>query len=68
MSVGPLTVTSARFGPGRQAQLPAVPPGTYYVFALTKYNNQTFLWDVRVDLKPGANAVTLSQQNTTLVN
>ncbi|HLL77030.1 MAG TPA: hypothetical protein VK421_17375 [Pyrinomonadaceae bacterium] len=68
VAVGPLTVASARFGPGRQAQLPAVPPGTYYVFAVTRHNNQTFLWDLRVDLKPGANAATIDQRNVTPVN
>jgi len=45
-----------------------VPPGTYYVFAVTRHNNQTILWDLRVDLKPGANAVTIDQRNDTPVN
>lgn len=65
---GPFAVANGRFSAGRQTQFPAVPPGTYYVFGAARYNNQPFMWDVRVDLKPGANAVTLDQRNTTPVN
>ena len=61
-------VAPAGFDAGRRAQFPAVPPGTYYVFAAARHNNQPFMWDLRVDLKPGANAVTLDQRNSTPVN
>lgn len=47
-----------------RATLPGVPPGTYYLFAVAGYNNQFLVWDLRVDLKPGANSVTLDQRNT----
>lgn len=67
-SSGSSAVAPARFGAGRQAQFPAVPPGTYYVFAAARYNNQPFMWDLRVDLKPGPNAVTLDRRNSTPVN
>jgi hypothetical protein len=46
-----------------RAQLAAVPAGTYYLFVLTRYNNQPILWNLRVDLGPGANSVTLDQRN-----
>lgn len=67
-SAEPYAVANARFGAGRQAQLQAVPPGIYYVFAVSRYNNQLFLWDLKVELKPGPNAVTLNQRNSTPVN
>ena len=67
-SVGPYAVANAKFGPGRQAQFTAVPPGTYYVFAAARYNNQPFLWDLRVDLKPGANTVKVEERNSTPIN
>ena len=46
-----------------KATFPAVPPGSYYVLALTADNRQPIVWDLRVDLKPGANSITLGQQN-----
>jgi len=51
-----------------RASLPAVPPGTYYLFATTGYNGQHLLWDLRVDLKAGTNSVTVDQNNTTPVD
>ena len=45
------------------AKFVAVPPGTYYVVGITRSNDQLLLWNLKVDLKPGANAVTLDQQN-----
>ena len=47
-----------------------VPPGTYYVLAFTGISDgngklQPVVWDARVDLRPGANAVTLDLRNIT---
>ena len=47
--------------------LPGVPPGTYYLMISTRYNNQALAWDHAVQLKPGANSLTLSVQNATPV-
>jgi hypothetical protein len=38
--------------------------GTFYLVADTSYTNH-LLWNVRVDLKPGANMVTFDERNTT---
>jgi hypothetical protein len=38
--------------------------GAFYLFADTGYVNQ-LLWSVRIDLKPGANAVTFDERNNT---
>jgi hypothetical protein len=48
--------------------LPGVPPGTYYLMISTRYNNQALVWDHPVQLKPGANSLTLSAQNATPMN
>lgn len=61
--VTPYVLTSAKldsyggttFG---QAQL-----GTYYVVLEILYQGQHFLWNVRVDMKPGTNVLTLDQRN-----
>jgi hypothetical protein len=48
-----------------KATLPGVPPGTYYLMISTRHNYQPILWDLRVELKPGANSITLDQGNAT---
>lgn len=62
------TVSGARADASGKAQLPGVPPGTYYFFCLGSYNKQLFKWDFKVQLKPGANSVTLDQHNAVAVN
>jgi hypothetical protein len=64
----PLVVSRTVIDANGKAEFPAVPAGTYYVFASTRYNNQPFFWDLRVDLRPGANAVTLDQRNSAPIN
>jgi hypothetical protein len=62
------TVAGARADASGKAQLPAVAAGTYYFFCLGGINKQLFKWDFPVNLKPGANVVTLDQRNATPVN
>jgi hypothetical protein len=62
------TVSGARADASGKAQLPGVAPGAYYFFCLGAYNNQLFKWDFQVQLKPGANSVTLDQHNAAAVN
>jgi hypothetical protein len=45
--------------------LPGLPPGVYYLMIATRYNNQTLVWGQAVQLKPGANSVTLDLSNAT---
>jgi len=48
--------------------LPGVPPGTYYLLITARFNNQAYTWKDPIQLKAGANSVTLSTQNATPVN
>jgi len=41
--------------------------GTFYVVADTSYTHH-LLWNLKVELKPGANAITLDERNTTPIN
>lgn len=50
------------------ATFPGVPPGTYYLMISARYNNQALVWGQIVELKPGANSVTLDQGNATPIN
>jgi hypothetical protein len=60
-------VSAARGDATGKATLPGVAPGTYFLMITIRYNNQPCIWDLKVDLKPGANSVTLDQQNATLL-
>ena len=41
--------------------------GTFYVVADTSYTHH-LLWNLKVELKPGANAITLDERNTTPID
>jgi hypothetical protein len=60
-------VSAARGDATGKATLPGVAPGTYFLMITIRYNNQPCIWDLKVDLKPGANSITLDQQNATLL-
>jgi hypothetical protein len=50
-----------------KATFPAVAAGTYYPFISTRYNNEALVWDKPVQLKAGANSLTLDASNGTPV-
>jgi hypothetical protein len=60
-------VDAQAVGPDAPTTFQPVEPGTYYVFhyvaARDASNNRAHVWDLKVDLKGGRNAVALSQQN-----
>jgi hypothetical protein len=47
---------------------PGVPPGTYYLMISAIVNKQPFVWGQAVQLKAGANSITLDQRNGTPLN
>ncbi|MBS1822722.1 MAG: hypothetical protein JST61_12235 [Acidobacteria bacterium] len=51
-----------------RGMLPGVPPGTYYLMITARYNNQPLVWGQAVQLKPGANSITLDQSNARPLN
>jgi hypothetical protein len=61
-------VSDTRADAKGKATLPGVAPGTYFLMITIRYNNQPCVWDLKVDLKPGANSLTLDQGNATLLN
>jgi hypothetical protein len=58
-------VSSVRADSNGSGTFPGVAPGSYHLMISTRYNNQALVWDQTVQLKPGANAVTLDQRNAT---
>jgi hypothetical protein len=45
---------------------PGVPPGTYYLDITARVNNQALVWSQAVQLKAGANSLTLDQSNAVM--
>ncbi len=46
---------------------PGVPPGVYYLMISALYNNQPLEWGQAVQLRAGANTVTLDLSNATKI-
>ncbi len=49
--------------PNGEAETPALPAGRYYLVGFTPYKGHSLLWHLPVDVKAGANTVSLSSQN-----
>jgi hypothetical protein len=60
--------SAVRAGADGTGTFPGVPPGTYYLMISARYNNQPLVWGQAVQLKPGANSITLNLQNATPLN
>jgi len=67
-AVNASAISAARADANGSATLPGVPPGTYFLMISTRVNNQAVNWGQAVQLKPGANSFTLSQQNASPIN
>jgi hypothetical protein len=52
-------MTVATDGLGSKAPFPALSLGTYYVFAMGRYNNRSIVWNLPVNLKAGQNSAVL---------
>jgi hypothetical protein len=65
LEMRPALAAEAKMDASGKVTLPAVAPGTYSLFATTAHNRQHLMWDLRVDLQPGQNSVTLNERNTT---
>ena len=61
--VGRATVDST----GKAVVSPQLPPGSYFVSVAAPGTGGVLVWDVKVDLKPGENSVTLDPHNAETV-
>jgi hypothetical protein len=59
----PYAVAAVRLDASGKATFGGVPPGLYYIFAATSAVHPPLGWDVRVDLRSGANSLVLDQRN-----
>jgi hypothetical protein len=63
LAVKPHIVTSTTSDFGGKGQFTSVKPGTYWLFHVSEVGRNTVLWNLKIDLKPGQNSVTLDQNN-----
>jgi hypothetical protein len=61
-------ISAARADMSGSATLPGVPPGTYYLMISARIGNQTYIWDHSVQLRSGANSLTLDQRSASPIN
>lgn len=61
-------IEGAKMDASGKTIFPAVPPGSYYVLGQGVANKQHLVWDVKVELKPGANSLILDERNITLID
>jgi hypothetical protein len=57
--------SSVRADANGRGTFPGVAPGVYYLMISTVYNSKPLAWGQAVQLKPGANSVTLDLSNAT---
>jgi hypothetical protein len=67
-AMAPYFVGRATVDPtGKAIVAPQLPPGSYFVSVAAPGTGGVLVWDVKVDLKPGENSVTLDPQNAEIV-
>jgi hypothetical protein len=66
-AIGAQTATGGKLDATGKATFSGVAPGSYYLMGSALAGGQALMWDVKVDLKAGANSVTLDQWNATTV-
>jgi hypothetical protein len=67
-AIGGNSAANAKLDAEGKATFPALAAGTYYLFGAIQYNKQPMLVDLKIDLKPGANSVTVTERNATPIN
>jgi hypothetical protein len=60
-------VNAAKLDANGRAAFANVPVGTYWVVTEIRYNNRSYVWNIRIEVRPGANAVSLDQNNPVIV-
>lgn len=61
-------ISAVRADTSGNGTLPGVPAGTYYLMISALYNGKSLVWGQAVNLKPGANSITLGVSNATPLN
>jgi hypothetical protein len=60
-------VNAAKLEANGRAGFANVPVGTYWAVTEIRYNNKSYVWNLRIDVRPGSNAVSFDQNNPVIV-
>jgi len=60
-------VNAAKFDANGRVGFANVPIGTYWAVTEIRYNNKFYVWNLRIDVRPGSNALSLNQNNPIIV-
>jgi hypothetical protein len=56
-----------KLGPNGNVSFANVPAQTMWLVAIVPYGNQHFVWNLRVDVRPGTNSITFDKSNLAVV-
>ena len=62
-AMGAASLKAVTLDPSGKANFPEMPPGVYYLFGSTRYGSGALLWNLRIDLKPSGQTLTLNERN-----
>jgi hypothetical protein len=62
-AMGAASVKTVTLDASGKANFPELPAGVYYLFGSAKYGTGHLLWNLRVELKPGGQTLTLNERN-----
>ena len=60
-------VNAAKLDANGRAGFANVPVGTYWAVTEIRYSNKSYVWNLRIDVRPGSNAVSFDQNNPIIV-
>jgi hypothetical protein len=66
-AINATSVAGVRTDATGKATFAGVAPGTYYLMGSVLTGSQMLLWDIKVELRGGANTIALSQRNAVIV-
>ncbi len=62
-AMGAASLKAVTLDPSGKANFPEMPPGVYYLFGSARYGGGALLWNLRIDLKPSGQTLTLNERN-----
>jgi hypothetical protein len=62
-AMGAASVKTVTLDATGKASFAEVPSGVYYIFGSAKYGTAHLLWNIRVQLRPGGQTITLNERN-----
>ena len=62
-AMGAASLKTVTLDPSGKGNFAEMPPGIYYVFGSTRYGSGHLLWNLRIELRPSWQTLTLNERN-----